>query len=224
MHTGIQIAWTIILAVSGWVYLVWEELKETGQSPEEKKTVLRRNIRLHIYMASSLLFIAGYLIVNGMLNAGGSLTGKLKTITLIIILFCAAWTDFHKMIIPNRLIVGGLVIRLGLYAAEFLAAPQQFLGLLQSDFFACLVVLFFFVMGVFVIKSGIGMGDIKLLTVLGLYQGFVGMFSAVFFSLCAALIGAVYMMLVKKKKRKDSLPFAPFVLIGTYLAVILTVY
>ena len=80
------------------------------------------------------------------------------------------------------------------------------------------VCMFFLLM----MKNSIGMGDIKLFMVMGLYLGLYSMIDAIMSSLVLAFICAVVLLLTRKKGKKDSLPFAPAVLAGTYLSVFLT--
>jgi len=77
------------------------------------------------------------------------------------------------------------------------------------------------IIGIFVVKNGFGMGDIKLMFIMILYLGFAGSFSAIFMSLVLSMIASIYLLIKKEKNKKDTIPFAPFVLIGTYLSVFL---
>jgi leader peptidase (prepilin peptidase)/N-methyltransferase len=63
-------------------------------------------------------------------------------------------------------------------------------------------------------RGGMGGGDIKLCTVMGFWLGFPGIFQAIFIG---ALIGSVIgiaLLLTKVKKRKDPVPFGPFLVLG----------
>ena len=71
-------------------------------------------------------------------------------------------------------------------------------------------------------KNSIGYGDIKLFIVMGLLLGMNGIWSAVFVSLIVAFFAAIALLITKKKGRKDVVPFAPAIVIGTYVSVILT--
>ncbi len=74
---------------------------------------------------------------------------------------------------------------------------------------------------IFMVSRGrwMGFGDVKLAILLGLILGFpniiVGLFLAFFFG---AIIG-VTLMLLDKKGLKSELPFAPFLILGTFLAM-----
>ena len=66
------------------------------------------------------------------------------------------------------------------------------------------------------------MGDIKLMLVMCLFQGFYGVVSSLFCSLFIAFIYAIIVLLLRKKTKKDSVAFAPAILLGTALSIFLT--
>ena len=72
------------------------------------------------------------------------------------------------------------------------------------------------------LKGSIGFGDIKLFIVMGLLLGLEGIWSAIFISLIVSFIISVYLLATKKKSRKDAIPFAPALMIGTYISIIIT--
>jgi len=145
-----------------------------------------------------------------------------KLLTLLAILFVAANVDARQRIIPNALVLTGLVLRVVFWLLELLAAPNAFWGVFKNDMMACLLVVAFFVVGVLLVKGGIGMGDIKLMLVMCVFQGFYGVVSSLFCSLFAAFVYAIVVLLLRKKTKKDSVAFAPAILIGTALSVFLT--
>jgi leader peptidase (prepilin peptidase)/N-methyltransferase len=68
-----------------------------------------------------------------------------------------------------------------------------------------------------------GFGDVKLAFLLGLYLGWLGwgalIVGAFFGFLSGALIGALLMMF-GGAGRKTKIPFGPFMLIGTWIAIL----
>ena len=71
-------------------------------------------------------------------------------------------------------------------------------------------------------KNSIGYGDIKLFIIMGLFLGMNGIWTAVFMSLIVAFFVAIFLLATRKKGKKDVVPFAPSIMIGTYISVILT--
>jgi leader peptidase (prepilin peptidase)/N-methyltransferase len=81
---------------------------------------------------------------------------------------------------------------------------------------------FYFVL-VLVYPKGMGFGDVKLAGVLGLYLGWLGWGVLVVGGFLGFLLGAVVggaLMVVRRAGRKSKIPFGPFMLVGTLLAVV----
>ena len=150
-----------------------------------------------------------------------TLLDNLKLITLLALLFTAANVDAKEQRIPNVLILAGLALRVAFWVAELIVVPNQFLAIVMDNLTACLMVGLFFLVGVLLIRGGLGMGDIKLMLVMCLFQGFYGVASALFCSLFVAFIYAVVVLITKKKSKSDAVAFAPAILLGTMLSVFL---
>ena len=71
----------------------------------------------------------------------------------------------------------------------------------------------------FLFKNSVGMGDVKLFAVIGLYQGLWGAVNSVFFSFIVSFINAVVLLITRKKKKSDVIAFAPCIMIGTVMAI-----
>jgi leader peptidase (prepilin peptidase) / N-methyltransferase len=68
-----------------------------------------------------------------------------------------------------------------------------------------------------------GMGDVKMSFVLGLYLGFLGWGELVLGFFAAFLLGALVglaLIALKLRSRKDAVPFGPFLAAGTVLAAL----
>jgi leader peptidase (prepilin peptidase)/N-methyltransferase len=75
----------------------------------------------------------------------------------------------------------------------------------------------------FVYPAGMGLGDVKLSGVLGLYLGWLSWRALVVGAASAFLVGAVVsvavLMLVTGTGRKTKVPFGPFMLLGVLIAI-----
>ena len=157
-----------------------------------------------------------------MIYVNNTILDNCKLLVLLAILFVVANVDYKKYIIPNQVILFGLIVRLGFYVAEFFEDTEYFWDILKTDLLALVVVIIFFIVGVLIVKNGLGMGDIKLMIVMCLYQGFNGVISSLFFSLCVAFVWSIGLLICKKKTKKDSIAFAPSILCGTIISVFMT--
>ena len=130
--------------------------------------------------------------------------------------------DFRIQKIPNELLILTAVIWGLTVAAEVWKNPELVWDDTKSSVVAAVSVFIVCMICKLLIKNSIGMGDIKLFMVMGLMQGLVGMSGAVFTSLIVAFFGAVVLMAVRKKGRKDQISFGPFILIGTTISMFMT--
>ena len=134
--------------------------------------------------------------------------------TLAALLISAAEIDRRHGIIPNRLITTGtglglvllLVMKASMLETHLLAA------LASGGLLLFVRVASASVMG----RPGMGMGDVKLAAMLGLYLGWASLWV---FYLAVVLAGTLGLMglLTKRLKRGARLPFAPFIAIATGL-------
>jgi leader peptidase (prepilin peptidase)/N-methyltransferase len=76
----------------------------------------------------------------------------------------------------------------------------------------------------FVVPSAIGLGDVKLSGVLGLYLGWLGSAAWVMGVFGMFVVGGVYavgLLVTRRATRKTAIPFGPFMLAGALVAVLL---
>ena len=183
------------------------------------RTLSGKRIGFLLLMAIMLCVVAVFLVE---VYQNNTLVDNLKLIVLLVILFIAANTDARQRIIPNTIVIAGLVLRIVFWCVELITVSTEFWYILKNDLMACLMLIAFFVVGVLMVKGGIGMGDIKLMLVMCLFQGFYGVVSSLFCSLFVAFLYAIVVLVLRKKTRKDSVAFAPAILVGTILSVFLT--
>lgn len=76
----------------------------------------------------------------------------------------------------------------------------------------------FFCMMAKLTASSIGMGDGLLALLIGIYMGGVLTFICLCFAFLFSAVAALFLIVFKKKGKKDSLPFVPFLLAGYIMA------
>lgn len=224
MYTQIMILGilSIILSLLGWGYLAYYDTRDIESEKGFKfKFLIEKKSRI-IYTIVMLLCMCGMSVALVMIYVNNTILDNCKLLVLLAILFVVANVDYKKYIIPNQVILFGLIVRLGFYVAEFFEDTEYFWDILKTDLLALVVVIIFFIVGVLIVKNGLGMGDIKLMIVMCLYQGFNGVISSLFFSLCVAFVWSIGLLICKKKTKKDSIAFAPSILCGTVISVFMT--
>lgn len=221
MTLMILIALSFVMTFAALVYLLFKDLK--GEKFGEKvKNAVKKNIWLIVYLALCFCVSIGLSIVLEKVYIANTLISNMKVITLFCLLETVAVTDMREHIIPNKIILAGVFFRVCYAVAELLTLEGAYFDILKGDLYSIGLVVVLFILGVLVIKNGIGMGDIKLIFVMGIFQGITGIISSLFMSLVASFFVAVAMLIAKKKTRKDAMAFAPSVLVGTAVSMFLT--
>jgi leader peptidase (prepilin peptidase)/N-methyltransferase len=125
---------------------------------------------------------------------------------LVILLAVAALTDVRRRVIPNRLLIAGAVVASVLIVAtdpESLAERSIAAGAAAGVLLAAALAY----------RGGMGMGDVKLAAVMGLYLGrelAVGLLLAI----AAGTIFGLASMAHERGAARSSIPFAPFLALG----------
>ena len=133
-------------------------------------------------------------------------------ITVFFLLWLAV-IDFQSYILPNKIILAWFFCRVILLAVG-LFITNSFDVLIQSMGGAGAIGLIFLIVH-YLSKRSLGGGDVKLSFVLGLSLTMTMVFTAMFYAVVACSIVAIVGLILKKLKRKDSLPLCPFIFIGT---------
>jgi leader peptidase (prepilin peptidase)/N-methyltransferase len=214
----IEIILTLILTLFGYVYTVYRLSGQTFAAMTMPDFIPRgRNRKL--YIAVSLLL---GIVVSASLTyvySASELLHHVKLLILVMFIVPMAAIDHVRQVIPNALVLAAIVLRFLYAGLELILNTSEALEIMKSAAIGALVIGGFFLILSFIMKNSIGMGDVKLFFVMGLYQGIWGAANAVFFSLLVSFFYAIFLLLTKRKTRKDSISLAPCVLIGTCIAI-----
>lgn len=165
-----------------------------------------------------LLYVSGIDIKNWYANID-----LISFMFLIPLVFSAFIIDIKHEIIPNRLII--IMLEIGLISAfangifnpngisvAFDRISGAFVGGMIFLVITC-------VGGLIAGKEAMGMGDVKFISVLGL---FFGIKSIIVISVISFLVGAVagiFILLFRIKKSNEYIPFGPFIAISTIITM-----
>lgn len=131
-----------------------------------------------------------------------------------------ALIDLDTKRLPNVLVAPALVVGIVLLGAAALVrgdlASLAGAAIGGAGLFAMYLIL------ALVSRGGMGMGDVKLAAVLGLYLGFLGWGNLLVGAFAAFVFGGVFglvLMLVRRAGRKTAIPFGPWMILGAWLGV-----
>lgn len=114
------------------------------------------------------------------------------------------------MTIPDQIVYGGIIIVL-IYLF--------FLRNFQNIFSGVITALFFYLLVFATRGRGMGLGDVKLSLFIGLILGWLKTIIALYWSfLTGALVGGI-LVLIKKKKMGEHIPFGPFLTTGAFISL-----
>ena len=184
-------------------------LKEKNLIP--KSFIIYLAVMIVITIAMSVAFCYMYKDAN--------LWSKIKKLSLLAIVWPIAYIDFKTYRIPNIFILYGLVVRVVILGFELLLDSNFTWMTVLSELIAAGALFLGALLCSLCMKNAIGYGDIKLLIVMGLMLGLSSMWSAIFVSLILSFFLALFLLIFKKKSRKDTIPFAPTIVLGTYLSI-----
>lgn len=218
MTIAVIIVLSALLTAAGYVFVCCY-LQQVGFRVIDRQILKITPVRLG-YLIANVVGIGTLLVI---FEAVYSLDviRQIKLLVLVAVLFPAAAIDFRVQKIPNQLLAAALLMRVLIYAAEFAVSVPDAVNTLKDGLLGAAVIGGFFLLLLLVFKNSIGMGDIKLFAVMGLYQGMWGALNAVFFSLLVSFFLSIVLLITRKKSRKDTISFGPSILLGTIIAMAL---
>jgi leader peptidase (prepilin peptidase)/N-methyltransferase len=149
----------------------------------------------------------------GAVLAHHSAAGVALGVVLILLIVPAALIDLEHRIIPNRITALGAVLALliGL-ALDPAGEPARLIAGAAAGGFLLLAALAY--------PGGMGMGDVKLAAVMGLFLGAAVAPAILIALLAGVLLGAVVIARKGPRQgRKTAIPFGPFLALGGLVAV-----
>jgi leader peptidase (prepilin peptidase) / N-methyltransferase len=134
-------------------------------------------------------------------------------IAMVLVLVPVTFIDLDHRIIPNRILLPGAVVALAILAA---ANPDR----LPEHLIAAAAAGGFLLLAVLAYPRGMGMGDVKLAGVLGLYLGRSVAPAMLAALLAGTLVGAGIMASKGAYAgRKTAVPFGPFLALGALVGL-----
>jgi leader peptidase (prepilin peptidase)/N-methyltransferase len=132
-----------------------------------------------------------------------------------------AMIDIDTKRLPNALTLPSYLIG-GLLLLAPAIADAMWNEYLRAWLGALALYAFYFILAL-IYPKGMGWGDVKLAGVLGLYLGWLGWGVLVVGGFLGFLLGAVLggaLMALRRAGRKSKIPFGPFMLLGSLLAIL----
>lgn len=144
----------------------------------------------------------------------------IKYCLLTPMLFSVAYIDYKQNIIPNRLVLTmaevGMLLTFIFGLSDINLAMDMLLGMvLGTAIFGILTILGRMVSG----KDSMGLGDVKLIAALGLFFGSSNILAISIISFLIGAIISIILIIAKKKKINEYIPFGPFIVIASFISI-----
>lgn len=181
--------------------------------------IQKRNIKRILLAVLLVLVTAAFAFVAYLMEYG-----PVKIVRYYVLMYTVCYlacVDIKKQIVPNRILLGLLLVRALLLIPELLLYPAYIGGFLLASVLGAVLGMAVLFVGNIICKKGMGLGDIKLFGVIGCYVGPEAVLFVLFFSLFLAAIYSIILLLGKKIGAKDEIPFVPFVFAGLIVTCLL---
>jgi prepilin signal peptidase PulO-like enzyme (type II secretory pathway) len=137
-----------------------------------------------------------------------------------VILLLIAVMDVRAFIIPDEAVLSLSFLVIGYRCILMLAGVHQAQDFAMALLAASLLLTFFLMLWYGTGKMGFGFGDVKLVFPLALLMGWPNAFAGVFLAFLVGAVAGVGLLFMKKAPEDRLLPFGPFLVIGTLIALL----
>lgn len=174
----------------------------------------------HMKINFTLNTIIAFLYVVILYLFGMSLK-SLVYVALTPMLLAVFIIDYRKQIIPNRLTL--TIFELGLIytfisgISDLHIFLDNMLGLVTGAGIFLIITL---IGGAIAGKEAMGFGDVKLMGALGLIFGFSNIIMLAIIAFLLGAIISIILLVSKKKKSSEYIPFGPFIILGAFLVML----
>ncbi len=195
--------------------VLFVRLKDIGDKPEERHQKIKWFI-----LAAAVYTVIDCTIIKYMYSGGSRLSVTCSTVILANAMFLLAVIDLRYKKIPNRCILGLVLIRTFCILWQGIQTESVVSVFINS--FAGLVTGLAVLAAISLIsKQGIGAGDIKMYAAIGYFIGCSGVLDILMYSSFFCTVAGIFLVIIKKCRMKSLVPMAPFAFMGTMLYFIL---
>ena len=181
-----------------------------------------------IELSTGITFVAAYSFLSEIYHFPLIIYHLIYYLIIISAFIVIFFEDLKFGIIPDKVVFPAIIISLFylIFNLQFptRVAMQSVAGssIFNYVFSAIRAFTFFLILFIITKGKGMGFGDVKLSFLLGLILGFPKIILALYLAfLTGAILGIILILWKKKKSIKETIPFGPFLIIGTLLSLFL---
>ena len=225
----INIMYYVLVGVIGLFvgqFIDWMNLR----LPEHKKVISKEFFSMYLKHSKSKYILAIltaiiYILLLYFIGWQNNIIYKIQLISYMILtplLISAFIIDYKLQIIPNRLNL--TIFEFGLLftfiEAIFdvdVAINHMLGGLLGAGVFLIITLIGGLIAG----KEAMGFGDVKFMGAIGLFFGWMQMIEVSAIAFFIAAIISILLIITKRRKTNEYIPFGPFIVIATFVVMII---
>lgn len=180
----------------------------------------------YIFYGVLNIIIVGFVILKYKNLTVTSLNQILIIASYIILtnfLFLISYVDYKEKIISNKYILTLLIIRVLLISVELIIVKSQVHYTILQYTLGAIVGGLIFLLPRFFVKNSVGMGDVKLVSIVGFYLGIDKIITIIIVSLFMSLIYFFIMFILKKFSKEKLVAYAPFITLSFIICTILNI-
>lgn len=187
------------------------------------KLISKSTASMCSFIISLISFCLGLVIFDNIV----SLLSFWRIVFLCVIAYGIAIIDFKLKIIPNIYVLIFIAGSVVFHIIDFVQKCKYdpFSDVLKSFFFNNILLSIVVIIVLWIVSSvmhgGMGYGDIKFLGVLCFFNGIGSLIFSLTVALSISLLVGCILLLIKKKRIKDDIPFGPFLACGIVLCAFL---
>ena len=219
MNIYLNAAAVVLLLASGFFAYQYLAHRE-AEGCDWKKLLTPKFAEMPIYVMSvasllalGILFYCQYVGQDGFVRA-------FMNAEVFLWLTLLGYVDLKEKIIPNHLVVVGLLFWVVLALLDVFVAKTYWKNMLKVSLMGGLLVGGVMFIIALIVKSALGMGDVKMFFVIGLFYGAIDTYSILLFSMIVMAVVSLVLLAAKKVSTKTAIPMAPFVVVGYILSIL----
>lgn len=179
----------------------------------------RRSAGRTAMLAAGTLYgiLFGYFIMRG----DSAWVQCIEAAVVFLVLSVVFVTDLAYHTIPNLLPLIIIGVRICVLIGRWILRVQYAGRDVRNSFIVMILITLVLLIVNRITHGGMGFGDVKLISAIGFMSGLRDAMYTLFFSFLICMLASTFLLLIKKKTMKDTIPLGPFIWIGYGIALII---
>jgi len=205
------LSWKDLIPVVSWTMLA-------GKCRYCHKKVPARNT--FVELLTGLLFVITFIALGSHIPVMWQDLAQLVLYLVIVSCLTAIFfIDLNEQIIPDSLTIVASIAAIGLHGVEALSPYAEVGPSVLNYLISAISGASFFAFLILITKGrGMGWGDVKFAAFMGIFLGYPRIISSLYFAFLTGAFVSAILIVRRRKKFGQTIPFGPFLVLGTLFA------